>query len=220
MLAQILAAEQPLFFGRYRGEQHRVREGEAVIDRRLPDPRHLEQHGDARTVVSRAVVYVVAGFARHDSKVVVVGGVEHGLVRSPVVQAGPGQHTDDIRALEWPDGAGDRSLQLHRQLNGTEAALACGGKLLVQVHAGRRKDLAGDLQLNPAGRLQARVGVIAKKGLLGGVGVLHNIPAVARQVGAMNDQRASGAHARSLLKLVRPAAIVGQGLAPEELRVV
>ena len=57
-------------------------------------------------------------------------------------------------------------------------------------------------------------------GLLAGVGVAHDVPAVAGEVGAVDDERADRAHARGLLELVGPAAVVGERLAAEELGVV
>ena len=101
-----------------------------------------------------------------------------------------------------------------------EAALAGGFELFVEVEAAHGEELAGYVELDPAGGLEAGVGVVAEEGFFAGVGVLDDVPAVAGEVGAVDDERADGAFARGLLELVGPAAVVGEGLAGEELGVV
>ncbi len=80
--------------------------------------------------------------------------------------------------------------------------------------------MAGDFELDPAGGFEAGVGVVAEEGFLGGVGVLNDVPAVAGEVGAVDDEGADGSHAGGLLELVGPAAVVGEGFAAEEFGVV
>ncbi len=50
-------------------------------------------------------------------------------------------------------------------------------------------------------------------------GIAHHIPAITRQIRAVNDQRADGPLARRLLELIGPTAVISQGLALEELRI-
>jgi hypothetical protein len=61
-----------------------------------------------------------------------------------------------------------------------------------------------------------RVFVVAEVGFFAGVGVLDDVPAVAGEVGAVDDERADGSHARGLFELIGPAAVVGEGIAAEE----
>ena len=106
------------------------------------------------------------------------------------------------------------------QLDGFEAALAGGGELLVEVKACGGEELFGDVELDPACSLEVRVFVVAEEGFFAGVGIFDDVPAVAGEVGLMNDERADGAHARGLLEFVGPAAVVGEGVAAEEFWVV
>src|SRR6516225_5291583 len=82
------------------------------------------------------------------------------------------------------------------------------------------EELACYIKLNPACGSELRVLVIAQVSLLAGIRVLHHVPAVAGEVGAVDDECADGSLARGLLELVGPAAVVGQRLAAEELRIV
>ncbi len=89
-------------------------------------------------------------------------------------------------------------LQADGEFDGFEAALACGGHLGVEVEVRCFEELACDVELDPAGGSELWVLVVAKVGLLAGVGVLDDFPAVAGEVGAVNDESADGAFARGL----------------------
>ncbi len=67
-----------MLFGGDGGEDDGV--GRAWMPDWAPGAGHLEEHGDAGAVVGGAVVDVVAGHAGDEAEVVVVGGVEDGLV--------------------------------------------------------------------------------------------------------------------------------------------
>ncbi len=67
---------------------------------------------------------------------------------------------------------------------------------------------------------EAGVGVVAEEGFFAGVGVVDYVPAVAGEVGAMDDEGADGSFAGGLFEFVGPAAVVGEGLAGEEFGVV
>ena len=134
-----------------------------------PGARHLEDHGYAGAVVGRAVVDVVAGHIGDEAEVVVVGGVEDGLVcmsqpwRGPWVTE-PGEDGDDVGALEGADSAGYGGFEADGEFDGVEAGLAGGFEFFVEVEVADREELAGNVQLDPAGGLQAGVGVVAEKG--------------------------------------------------------
>ena len=104
--------------------------------------------------------------------------------------------------------------------DGFEALLARGSHLGFEIEVCGVEERARGLELNPACGFELRVFVVAEVGLLAGVGVLHDVPAVAGEVGAVDDERADGSLPRGLLELVGPAAVVGERLAAEELRVV
>ena len=67
---------------------------------------------------------------------------------------------------------------------------------------------------------EMRVFVVAEVGFFAGVGVLDDVPAVAGEVGAVDDERADGSFAGGLLEFVGPAAVVGEGFAAEEVGIV
>src|SRR6266851_2036384 len=75
------------------------------------------------------------------------------------------------------------------------------------------------VELDPACGFELWVFVVAEVGLFAGVGVFDDVPAVAGEVGAVDDERADGSHAGGLFELVGPAAVVGEGVAAEEVGV-
>ena len=62
-----------------------------------------------------------------------------------------------------------------------------------------------------------RVLVVAEVGFLAGIGVFDHVPAVAGEVGAVNDECTDGSHTCGLFEFVGPAAVVGEGVASEEV---
>ena len=70
---------------------------------------------------------------------------------------------------------------------------------------------------DPTGGGEAGVGVAAQVAVLAGPGVLDDGPGIAGEVGAVDDEGGDGTVAAGFLKLVGPAAVVGEGFAFEEL---
>ena len=175
----------------------------------------LDQAGDARGVVDRAVVDSVAfGVGQTDAQMVPVGGVDHPLVR--VFRAGKNAHHIVRDHLPGVDREG-----------GGEGDAAQRGRLEV---AGLGERLLG-LEVEARGLEQGDRRVVLDPGFEGGVdlgrvladdvedrvgvGVLDRVPAVGGGAGLVDHDEADGAAARGLLILVGPAAVVGHGLAAE-----
>ena len=131
-----------------------------------------------------------------------------------------GEDADDVRGLEAAHGRGDVCFEANGELKGFEAGFAGGGELLVKVEMGGGEELPGDVELDPAGGLKVGIFVVAEEGLFAGVGVFDDVPAVAGELGFVDDEGADGSHAGSLLKFVGPATVVGEGFAAEETGVV
>ncbi len=74
----------------------------------------------------------------------------------------------------------------------------------------------GYVELDPACGFELWVFVVADVGFFAGVGVFDDVPAVAGEVGAVDDEGADGSHACGLFEFVGPAAVVGEGVAAEE----
>ncbi len=145
VLAEVFGAEEALFFGGYGGEDY----GVAWVDAGLgPGAGHLQEHGYAGAVVGGAVVDVVAGVVGDEAQVVVVGGVEDGLVVALnlakltfAIRDGDGGHSgdqtgkyrDDVGALEGADGAGYGGLEADGEFDGAEAGLGGGFEFFVEV---------------------------------------------------------------------------------------
>ncbi len=118
--------------------------------------------------------------------------------------------------MEGADYAFDVGVEADGEFDGFEAAFAGGFDLGVGVEVGGFEDLFGYVELDPAGGFELRVFVVAEVGFFAGVGVFDDVPAVAGEVGAVDDECADGAHAGGLFELVGPAAVVGEGVAAEE----
>src|SRR5580658_4719150 len=106
-----------------------------------PDMGQLEDHAYAGGIGCRAVVDVVALHAGHKSQVVVVRGVQDGLVGDGL--GGRREHSDYVGRLEGTHGADNVSLQLDGQLNRLKTRLAGGGEQLFEIEAGGGEDLFG-----------------------------------------------------------------------------
>ena len=110
---------------------------------------------------------------------------------------------------------------MNEQLNGFEAPLPGGVDLGVsRAQPARSKELVGNIVGDPRSRSDLRLRVVGEVSLLARVGVLDNRPRVAREVSAMNDERADGSAPRGLFELVGPAPVVSQRLAGKKLRIV
>src|SRR5437588_3810226 len=96
------------------------------------------------------------------------------------------------------------------EFDGLEAGFSGGFDLGVGVEVGGFEDLFGYVELDPTGGFELRIFVVAEVGLFTGVGVFDYVPAVAGEVGAVDDERADGTHAGGLFELVGPAAVVGE----------
>ncbi len=102
------------------------------------------------------------------------------------------------------------------KLDGFEAGFACGCDLCVGIKVGGFEDLFGYVELDPACGFELRVFVVAEIGFFAGVGVFDDVPTVAGEVGAVNNECADGSHTGGLFEFVGPAAVVGEGVAAEE----
>ena len=118
--------------------------------------------------------------------------------------------------MEGADDAFDVGVEADGEFDGFEAAFAGGFDLGVGVEVGGFEDLFGYVELDPAGGFELRVFVVAEVGFFAGVGVFDDVPAVAGEVGAVDDECADGSHAGGLFEFVGPAAVVGEGVAAEE----
>ena len=192
-------------------------DGVGRLDLRLGKcPRDLQQDSAAGSIVRRPVVDVVALHVRIDAQVVVMRGEEYCLL----LIRNSRNHSDDIAGIILADSAGDVSLQPYRQFNRFEARFASRIDGFIRVDAYPAEQLARDLHLDPASRLQCRKRIVLQIGFFYRLGVAHYLPAIAGQIGAMNNQYAHGTSARRFLVLVRPAPIVGQGLPFKEFFVL
>ena len=215
VLAEIFGAEEALFFGGDGGED----EGVGRLDTGLgPGAGEFEDHAYAGGVVGGSVVDVVAGHAGDEAEMVVVGGVEDGLIGASCI--GSGEDTDHVGGLEGADGALDVGVEADGEFDGFEAGFSGGGYLGVGVETSGGEEFLSDVELDPAGGLELGIFIVAEVGFFAGVGVFDDVPAVAGEVGAVNDECADGAFASGFLELVGPAAVVGEGVAAEELWVV
>ncbi len=111
-------------------------------------------------------------------------------------------------------------LEPHRQLPRLEAALAGARHHVVQLQARGAEQLPRDVELYPRCRLELRILVVAQVHLLVAPGISHHAPAVARQIGAVDDQGADRALARRLFELVGPASVIGHDARVEEFRIL
>ncbi len=100
-----------------------------------------------------------------------------------------------------------------------EVAGLCVRHQFVEVHAGLLRQLAGDFKLDPTGGLELRL-VAFQERFFTGVGVAHHLPGIAGHLGFVNEDHADGAFAGGFFVFVGPAAVVSEGAAFEEIRVV
>src|SRR5215469_2308612 len=117
MFAQVFGAEQPLLLCSDGGKQDRA---PRLLRALAEGANQLEQDATTGGVVVRAVIDIVARHVGANAQVIVVRGVEDGLVFKLQVRAG--QHTDNIVRLERANLAGDARLQFDIQRNGLEIA--------------------------------------------------------------------------------------------------
>ena len=122
--------------------------------------------------------------------------------------------------LERADGGFDVGLERTGSSTALKPRLPAAAISASVLPGRRRRRACRRRRAGSSWRLRGGVGVVGEEGLLAGAGVLDDVPAVAGEVGAVDDERADGAHAGGLLELVGPAAVVGEGLAAEELGVV
>src|SRR6266403_751939 len=113
--------------------------------------------------------------------------------------------------------AGYVRLQMHWQFDRLEVARLRLLKHFVDVLTGHGRKFFGNVELNPGSSLQFRGAVATQVFSLRAHGIAHHLPPVAGQVGAMNNERANSAMARSLFKFVSPPAVVSKRFAFKEL---
>jgi len=106
------------------------------------------------------------------------------------------------------------------ELDGFEFARMRLREELVEIVATHGDDFLGDIKLHPGGSLDFRSFVALEIRALAAPGIADNLPAVAGEVGAMNDDGGDGAAARGFFELVGPAAVVGESFAFEEFGIV
>ena len=211
--AQILRAEQALLF---RGDGRKI----DIVWRALGGLRvgagKLKENAAAGSVVGGAVVDVVALCVWIDAEVVVVRAVENGLA------LGCAWHSaNDVGAVVAANAALHMRAQLYRKFNSMEARLAGRIDGLIEIAlAGQRQQFLRHVVLNPRGGAQRGRGIALQIALLDSLGVANHLPAITRQIGAVDDEHPNGTAARSFLVFVGPAPVISEGLAFEEFLVV
>ena len=156
----------------------------------------FQQDAAAGAVVDCAVVNIVAAHGGIDSQMIVMCGVRHGLSGSTALSTR--QNAQYIVRIEFSHFADNMRLEAHRQLARLEFARSRQRHHVLQLQARRLEDAPCRVELNPRGSLELGVMVVAQVHLLVAPGAAHDLPRVTGEVGAMNDERAHGAHARGL----------------------
>ncbi len=140
--------------------------------------------------------------------------VDHGFVRA--LAALDTTHDvvrgDDL-GVDFVVGREGLALEHHRlELARLRLLLQC-----LEIQPGRLEQIHRNVALDP--RFHRRVhggGMVAHHIELGvGIGVGHGRPAIGSRCGLVDDQHAGGALAGGLFVLVRPATVIGHGLAAE-----
>ncbi len=103
-----------------------------------------------------------------------------------------------------------------RQFPRLEPTCAGACHHLVQAESRGTEQLPRHIELYPRRRLELRIPVVAQVHLFTAPGIAHHPPAVAREIGTMNDQNSDRTLARRFLELVRPASVIGHSLRVEE----
>src|SRR5208282_2469207 len=92
---------------------------------------------------------------------------------------------------------------------------------LVEIsEPGKGKEPLGYIVLNPGSGAQGGVWVALEIALLDSLRVANHLPAVAGQIGTVDDKRSHRSTPRGFFILICPSAVVGERLALEELLVV
>jgi hypothetical protein len=76
------------------------------------------------------------------------------------------------------------------------------------------------VELDPSGGFERWMFIVRKEGILRDFGVADDVPPIAGEIGAVNDESADGSFARGLLEFIGPAAVIGEGLTAEEVGIV
>ena len=212
VLRIIFGAEKPALLARPGGED----EGPLRTRTGREKPRILQHRGKAERVIGRAWPYRLAvRVGRSDAVCVPMAAVTDRLVGifrpgelAENVVAGDARHADG-------DVGGQRRLQVDRP-EGRRPGLALHRVVIV---AGALQQRGGGVALNPPleqhrlRRVRGQLNVVALAR-----GAFDDRPWIARRVRLMNDQRRDRAAPRRLFVLVRPAAVIGHGLAAELAR--
>src|ERR1041384_3009973 len=215
MLAQIFGSEQALLFSGNRCEIDGT--GRRWFGERR-GASEFEQNSATGRVVDSAVINIVAGHRRIDSQMVVVRCIYHSLVRASRVSSR--KLCDDIPGDKRPKLADYMGLETNGKLNGLELARLGLLKHFVDIGPRHRGKLLGNLELNPGSCLQLGGIVAPQMRALGSMRISWNLPSVAGEISAMNNQRGDSAAPGAFFVLVSPPAVISEGFALEKLRVV
>ena len=113
------------------------------------------------------------------------------------------------------------ALEPDRKLDGVEAGLACLRDEIVYIaEVGCIEELLRDIVLNPGGSAECGQRVALEIALFDDLRVANNLPAIAGEIRAMNDEHAYSPAASGFLVLIGPAAVIGESFAFEELFIV
>ena len=129
-------------------------------------------------------------------------------------------HAENVARSERVNGTDDVCLQIDRQWNRLEIARLRLLEKLVEIETCHGNQFAGDVLLNPGSGFEFRRAIELQERFFSAPGIAHHGPRIAGQIFAVNDQRGNRAAPRRLFKFVGPAAVVGERLALEKVRIV
>src|ERR1700753_2797963 len=111
-------------------------------------------------------------------------------------------------------------MEAPRQLARLEVAAVRGRHHVVELEPRRLEQLARHLELDPGRGLELGLMILSEIYALAAPRAPHDSPAIARKIGAVDDEGADRALARRLLELVGPAPVIRERLSLEEARIL